>query len=344
LLNKSVFQHSSWLYGIILGLPLHSQYTMPYKHNESRRHKIKKSRYKVTNWHDYNNGLRQRGDFTIWFTEEAIADWHPEKTGARGRPQEYSDIAIETAVLIRQVFHLPLRQSEGFMNSLARVMKADITIPDFSSISKRSITLPRHILTKTMEPGSIVIVDSTGLKVYGKDEWHQEKHAVPARRTWRRLHLAIDENHQVLACELTTPEVGDPTAVPDMLAQITTPFDTFMGDGACDGEPISQAVLNKQPNAQVVVPPHKNAVCSDAGDTQRDQHIQTIAEQGRIAWQRKTGYNLRSYVELAMQRYKRIFGNTMKARVLPQQKTEAWISASALNRMTSLGMPVSVKI
>ena len=164
------------------------------------------------------------------------------------------------------------------------------------------------------------------------------------RRTWRRLHLAIDENHQVLACELTTPEVGDPTAVPDLLDQITTPFDTFMGDGAYDGEPVSQAVLNKQPNAQVVVPPHKNAVCSDAGDTQRDRHIQTIAQQGRIAWQQKTGYNLRSHVELAMQRYKRIFGNTMKARSLPQQKTEAWISASALNRMTNLGMPVSVKI
>jgi Transposase DDE domain len=317
---------------------------MPYKHNESRRHKIPKSRYKVTNWHDYNNGLRQRGDVTIWFTEDAIADWRPAKTGARGRPQEYSDIAIETAVFIRQVFHLPLRQTEGFMNSLARAMKADITIPDFSSISKRSMTLPRHILTKAKEPGSIVIVDSTGLKVYGKDEWHQEKHAVPARRTWRRLHLAIDENHNVLACELTTPEVGDPTAVTDLLDQITTLFDTFMGDGAYDGEPVAQAVLNKQPNAQVVVPPHKNAVSSDAGDTQRDQHIQAIEQHGRIAWQQKTGYGLRNLVELAMQRHKRIFGNTLKARALPQQKTEAWISASALNRMTNLGMPVSVKI
>jgi hypothetical protein len=125
---------------------------MPYKHNESRRHKIKKSRYKVTNWHDYNNGLRQHGDFSIWFAEEALAERHPAKTGARGLLQEYSDIAIETALFIRQVFHLPLRQTEGFMNSLARVMKADITIPDFSSISKRSITLPRHILTKAMEP------------------------------------------------------------------------------------------------------------------------------------------------------------------------------------------------
>jgi hypothetical protein len=116
------------------------------------------------------------GNVVIFLSDllKAIADWHPAKTGARGRPQEYSDIAIETAVFIRQVFHLPLRQTEGFMNSLARVMKAEINIPDFSSISKRSITLPRHILTKAKEPGRIVIVDSTGLKVYGKDEWHQE--------------------------------------------------------------------------------------------------------------------------------------------------------------------------
>lgn len=163
---------------------------MPYKHNESRRHKFEKSRYKVTNWPEYNQALRRRGDITIWFTEEAIAGWRPARTGARGRPLEYSDLAIETAGFIRQVFRLPLRQTEGFMNSLARIMKADIAIPDFSSISKRSIDLPRHLLTKAIEPGSIIIVDSTGLKVYGKDEWHQEKHDVAARRTWRKRNRA----------------------------------------------------------------------------------------------------------------------------------------------------------
>jgi hypothetical protein len=176
-----------------------------------------------------------------------------------------------------------------------------------------------------------------GLKYAGK-------HDVAARRTWRKLHLAVDEHHQIVACELTTQEVGDPTAVPDLLAQIVTPFKTFMGDGAYDGEPVSQAVLNHQPNAQVVIPPHKTAVLSGAGDTQRDHHIQVIAQQGRLAWQKITGYGMRNYVELAMQRYKRIFGNTMKARALPQQKTEAWISVSALIRMTNLGMPVSVKV
>jgi hypothetical protein len=317
---------------------------VPYKHSEDRRQKFEKPLYKVTNWTEYNAALKRRGDFTMWFTAEAIAAWCPAKTGARGRPTKYSDVAIETALFIRQVFHLALRQTEGFMNSLARALKVQISIPNFSCISKRSIGLPRHALSKFLEPGSFVIVDSTGLKVYGKDEWHQEKHDVAARRTWRKLHLAIDEHHQVLACELTTPDVGDTTAVPDLLDQITTPFETFMGDGAYDGEPVAQAVLAKKPGAQVIVPPHKSTVRSDTGTTWRNQHIETIARKGRIAWQRITGYNLRSYVELAMQRYKRIFGNTMKARGLARQKTEAWISASALNRMTSLGMPVSVKI
>jgi len=132
---------------------------MPYKHNESRRHKSRKTRYKVTNWRKYNEALRQRGNITIWMTEEAIADWCPAKTGSRGRPQEYSDFAIETALLIRQVFRFPLRQTEGFMNSLAELMKVDFRIPNFSNLSKRNIELPRHILDKAMEPGSIVIVD-----------------------------------------------------------------------------------------------------------------------------------------------------------------------------------------
>jgi Transposase DDE domain len=154
------------------------------------------------------------------------------------------------------------------MNSISRLMKSTISIPDDSSISKRSISIPRHVLSQAIEPGSLFIVDSTGLKVYGKDEWHQEKHDVAARRTWRKLHLAIDEHHQVLACELTTPEVGDPSAVADLLAQIVTPFKAFIGDGAYDGEPVSQAVLNHQPDAQVVIPPHKTAVLSATGDTQ----------------------------------------------------------------------------
>jgi len=317
---------------------------MPYKHNEKRRLKIQKSRYKVTNWQDYNDSLRKRGDITVWFTEEAIQGWHPEKSGQRGRPLMYADYAIATALLIREVFKLPLRQTEGFMNSIASLMKADIGIPDFSSIAKRSGKLPRLVLNKALEPGSQVIIDSTGLKVFGKDEWHQQKHNVSPKRTWRKLHLAVDEHHQWIAVELTTPEVGDPSAVPDLLEQIDTDFEQVIADGAYDGDPVTQAVLEKQPEVQVVIPPHKTAILSARGDTQRDRHIQMIEAHGRMNWQKRTGYSERNYAELAVLRFKGIFGNTLKARALPQQKMEAWIAKEALNRMTQLGMPISVKI
>jgi len=159
-----------------------------------------------------------------------------------------------------------------------------------------------------------------------------------------KLHLAVDENHQLVACELTSTEIGDPTAVPDLLAQVATDFDTFIADGAYDGDPVYQAVAAKQPNAAVVVPPDKTAVLSKAGDTPRDQHIRLLKERGRMSWQKQVGCHLRNYAELTVQRFKRIFGNTLKARALPQQKFEARIAAFALNRMTQLGMPISVKI
>jgi len=149
----------------------------------------------VSNWPEYNNALRKRGDFPVYFTEEAITEWYSPKTSSRGRPQKYLALAIEASLMIRQVFRLPLRQTQGFMNSLITALGVDISIPDFSSLSKRSVAIPRHKLTKELALGSIVIVDSTGLNVYGKGEWHQEKHDVAARRTWRKLHLAVDENH-----------------------------------------------------------------------------------------------------------------------------------------------------
>lgn len=112
------------------------------------------------------------------------------------------------------------------------------------------------------------------------------------------LHLAVDENHHIIACELTTPEVGNPTAVPDLLNQVPTPVQIFMADGAYAGEPVTQAVLAKQPNAKVIIPPHITGVCSAKGDRQRDQHLQDIEQYGRIAWQKKTDYGLSNYAEL----------------------------------------------
>jgi len=166
---------------------------MPYKHNESNRHKFKKSKYKVKNWANYTESLRCRGDITIWFSDDAINDWHPPKIkGKAGRPKKYSDLAIECCLMLRQVYKLPLRQTEGFLRSLIILMGLDIKAPDYSCISKRSISLKLKKLIGTITPGSHFIIDSTGLKIFGKDEWHQEKHGVKAMRSWRNLHIAME--------------------------------------------------------------------------------------------------------------------------------------------------------
>jgi len=317
---------------------------MPNKHNDARRHKFNQAKYRVTNWADYNDALRKRGDITVWFTDKAIDAWVPERMqGQKGRPLEYSELAIECCLMIRQVFRLPLRQTEGFLTSLVRLMDMDITVPDYSSLSKRSIDLRLERLASTITAGSHIFVDSTGLKVYGKDEWNQEKHGTKAQRTWRKLHLAIDEKHQIVASDLTEKSVGDPSALKALLDQVDA-FDTFMADGAYDGDPIYTLILQQQPNADIVIPPPKNAVPEASAQPIRNQHVDTINNQGRIAWQKQTNYGLRALVELAMLRYKTIIGPKMKARELSQQKTEAAVSVRVLNRMTNIGMPVSVKM
>ena len=319
-------------------------FDMPNKHTDKYRHKFKKAAYKVTNWPEYNESLRNRGDITIWFTDNAIQSWIPNRTGKKGCPQEYSNLAIETCLFLRIVYSLPLRQTEGLARSLVRLMGLDLDIPDYSTLSKRSINLELSALAQTLKPGSHIIIDSTGLKVYGKDEWHQDKHGVNARRTWRKLHIVIDEKHQIIAYDITDNSKGDPTTAVDLLDQIKHAFNVVMGDGAYDSVKLTNAILNKQPEASIIIPPPSDAVISNDGTTQRDKHIRQLEDIGRMAWQKENDYGLRSHVELCILRYKKVIGPSMKARDIPQQKTEGGIATRALNRMTSLGMPVSVKV
>lgn len=222
-------------------------------------------------------------------------------------------------------------------------MGLDIKVPDYSTLSKRSISLPLKKLINNCQPGTHFIVDSTGLKVYGKDEWGQEKHGTKPKRTWRKLHLGIDENHQIIASDLTEKEVGDTSALAGLLHQIDD-LEVFMADGAYDSDKVYQQIKDKRGDAIVVIPPRKNALPDSSEHASRNEAVNTIKEQGRMAWQKLTNYGLRALVELAMLRYKIIIGPKMKARKLPQQKTETEVSVRVLNRMTNLGMPRSIKI
>ncbi len=325
---------------------------MPYKANEARRHKIPRARYKVANWPEYDKALQQRGSLTVWVTPEALAAWHPPHTGQRGRPRDYADLAIETGHLLRLAFGQPWRQTEGLLRSLVTLLGLDVGVPDHTTFSRRSPGLVLAASLAQAQPSGPVhvVIDATGLKVYGAGEWLVERHGERGARTWRKLHLAVDPSTgEILASELTSNEDGDASQAGALLGQIPGPLASVTADGAYDGEPIYQAVAERQPDppVAVVIPPRSTAVPSPAAGTapsQRDQHIRMIGDKGRMGWQKAVGYGRRSHAETAMVRFKAIIGSSLRARTLPAQKTEAKVACSVLNRMTRLDMPMSQRI
>src|SRR4051794_22840509 len=182
---------------------------MPSPANAAQRHPFPKAQYQVKNWGEYDRALQERGSLTLWVTPEALTAWHAPATGRRGRSRHYSDVAIETGHLLRLAFGRPWRQTEGLLRSIAILLGVSLDIPDHTTFSRRSVGLS---LATSLPPttGPVhVIIDSTGLKVYGAGEWQREKHGPRGRRTWRKLHLAIDPNSsEILASELTSNEVG----------------------------------------------------------------------------------------------------------------------------------------
>jgi len=317
---------------------------MPYKANEPRRHKIPKARYKIEN--EYDAALRRRGSLTVWVTPEAIAAWTPAMTGRRGRPRSYSDVAIEAGLMLRLAFGRPWRQTEGLLGSIMDLLGLDLLVPDHTTFSRRSVDLGVATALKKASGPVHVVIDSTGLKVFGAGEWLHEKHGGKPRRSWRKLHLAVDpDSGEILASELT--DDGDASLVGPLLDQIASPISAVFADGAYDGEPIYRSIAAHTLDAAVIIPPRSTAVPSDTAETaptQRDRHIEMIEERGRLGWQRAVNYGKRSLAEVAMFRYKKVIGRGLHARTLPTQKTEAKVACKVINIVTALGMPVSRRI
>lgn len=304
-----------------------------------------KRTYKITNWRNYNESLVQRGDVTIWFSEEALAQWgHANDEPKRGRPFTYSDTAIECLLTIRELFQLPYRQTEGFGRSLASLIGIDVAIPDYSSLAKRAGQLD-VAATVAAKRGKIdVVVDSTGLKVFGEGEWKTRMHGVSKRRTWRKLHLAVNpDTREIVAEALTENSSHDADPVEELLQQIPQPLRTFYGDGAYDKWKVYDAVAAR--NANPVIPPQRNAKIKQHGNCAaeplpRDEAIRGIRRTGRRQWKQEIGYHRRSLAETTMFRMKQTFGSHLKNRILENQRTETRIRCKILNRFTQLGLPL----
>ncbi len=293
----------------------------------------------------YNAALRQRGSLTIWFTEEAVAAWRAEPRTTAGGQRWYSPLAILTALTLRAVFRLALRQAEGLIGSIIGLLGLDLAVPDHSTLSRRAATLEVPRPCRGGEPLHL-LVDSTGLKLCGAGEWLIEKHGAKTRRSWRALHIGMDaDTGQIVAATLTGKEVDDGSQVGPLLDQVAGEVALFTADGAYDQDGVSAAVATRYPAATIVVPPRATAVPSDTAETaptQRDRHLEFIAKHGRAAWQKISGCTKRARAEATIGRFKQVIGEGLRSRTDQRRATE--VDVHILNRMLDLGRPISVRI
>lgn len=310
----------------------------------------KKDEYQVTNWSAYNKSLVSRGDITIWFDEDSLSEWFDDGPVQRGAQFVYSDKCIECLLGIKSVFRLAYRQLEGFAKSIAKLMGFDSEIiPSYSQICRRSSDVEVDICVPKPGLPIYIVVDSTGLKVYGEGEWKTRKHGISKRRTWRKLHLGVDEKTGFIHASVLTENGkgdGDAQQVGDLLEEVESPVDRFSGDGAYDTYEIWE--LLKESGIEGIIPPQENAVYwvdenNRLLDIGRNDVLEKIERDGRKEWKEKSGYHRRSLSETAMFRFKTIFSPTLYSRILEKQETEAKIKVRCLNKMTATGMPISKK-
>jgi hypothetical protein len=293
--------------------------------------------------------LVQRGSITFWLSDDFEKTWMYVGEKQRGSQFDYTDQAILVMLTVKEVFHLTNRGVEGFVRSLFRMMKIALPVPDHSTLSKRGKAMKVKLPKKTTQSLNIVM-DSTGLKIYGEGEWKVRMHGVSKRRTWRKLHIGANpDDGEIQAVILTENSVSDDATVEVLLEQIEQEIINFGADGAYDKRKVYDSLNAHSPDVHILIPPRKNARIWKHGNTKaerlkRDENLRSIRKDGRKEWKRNSGYHQRSLVETTMFRLKTIFGDDLSTRLFETQTTQALVRCAALNKMTHLGMPQSYKV
>lgn len=302
--------------------------------SEGRQYGPKKS---IENWPVYNEGLKKRYDISLYVADVSVFD-KPIASGEAGRPQTYSNGYMELALMLKAIYRLPYRGLEGFVRGVLKLNGLeDKPVPNYTTFCNRAKELKITFRLAALEGQKInILVDSTGLKIYGEGEWRMKVHGKTKRRTWRKLHLGVDEATQmIVANDLTLNNVGDQEHLPEILNKVPekVAIGRVTADGIYDTWGCYEAANDH--GATMVVPPRKNAVeppdKMGLRDHPRVVAIRECAERGREAWKKEAEYHRRSLAETAMYRYKTSFGEKMYSREFERQKTEAMIKVKTLN-------------
>ena len=315
---------------------------------DERKASEPKGAYRVRNWREYNAGLIARGDVTMWIDESVLTQVSDAGPTRRGRPRVYSDAAIQMLLGLKQVFQLPLRALQGFALSLGKLAYPGLPVPNYTTLSRRAQTLKVVLPMQRPDAPLHLVIDSTGLKVYGEGEWKVRKHGYSKRRTWRKVHLAMNANTgQICAALMTHQDEGDGEVLPELLDQIPADvlIDTIGGDGAYDTRPCHAQIAAR--GAIPSIPPREGAKpwpASTPGAAWRNAAIDAIERSSRREWKQATGYHRRSLAETLMYRLKVLTGPCLWARQTGSQATEVSIRVGVLNRMVALARPQSVRI
>ncbi len=313
-----------------------------------KKKKTKKS-YRLRNWKHYNAALVQRGSLTLWVSDDLLKLWvNEQKSGKRGRSNTYSDLAITCMATLKEVYHLSLRATEGLLLSVIRLLAVDVSVPDYTTLSRRCQTLRVRLPRLPKSEPRHLVVDSTGVKIFGEGEWKVRQHGYTKRRTWRKLHIGADEaTSEIVAAVVTTNDWADSEILPELLNLVSDEVKQVSGDGGYDTRPCYAAIKKRQ--AKAAIPPQKNAKIWQHGNRKeerlsRDENLRRIRQVGRKEWKKEVGYHRRSLAETQMFRLKTIFGERVSARRFEGQATQVLVRCAALNRMTQLGMPDSYAV
>jgi len=307
-----------------------------------------KTPYRIRNWPAYNAALIARGSLTLWVDEEAVTAWRYTGPTQRGAQYVYAEAAISCVLTLRVVYHLALRATEGLARSVFALLGLALPVPDYSTLSRRAAELTVALGALPRSGPLHLVIDSSGFKVYGEGEWKVRLHGWSKRRTWRKLHLAVDEaTGEILAAVASEAGVSDDEVLPDLVAQVEGEIRQVSADGAYDKRRCYEALAER--GATAVIPPRRDAKIWQHGNCagapwQRDENLRAIRRQGRRRWKQESGYHRRSLAETTFFRCKALFGPTLRARAFPQQATELFLKVATLNRMTHLGMPHSYRL